>query len=549
VTIFKDGVLAPTCADKHTPISFAMHLAVLLNEKVEEPTNAISARRLVSYMLRNRHCLLILDNASEWENFQYMLPIHTPSTILVTTRNRDIYNHLRLQSPTLQVHEIALEKFTSSESLDLFQQMLDRDYNEEDKEIYLEIAEILGFLPIALHQAINLMVFAPRYRGSTLRDKFSTGDRLALLQKGLELEGRNCRAVEMVFNLATPQLTKELHKTLEYLAVCSPGLVPLDFLKILSKDAAIDERLERLYTYSWCGRKEMDNRRAYELHPLVRDVIQRRCGTRFQGDFIRLVHEIFMDKNFQLSDKERFFPQLEKALDYAVKKKDKRLKEWLYNLNDFCTFRGYGDFYIRLTEYLEKLFPGDLKTLRVVYSHRASCLQNMGKLEEAMSLYMKEKKINEQLNDRAGLAKCYGNMAVIFQMWGKLKEAMELHKREEKIKEELGDRHGLAKCYGNQALILKAWDKFEEAMEFHKKEEKIKEELGDRLGLAYSFGNQALILKARGRLKEAMILHKKEENIFKELGYLGRLAACYGNQALILNAWGKLEEAMALHEK
>jgi serine/threonine protein kinase/tetratricopeptide (TPR) repeat protein len=579
--VFKDGVLAPIRADNHTPMSFAMHLAGLLNEQVKEPPDAASARSLVSKMLKNRHCLLILDNASEWNDLKYMLPVYTSSTILVTTRNIDIYNHLRLQSSALQVHEVALEKFTSGEALDLFQQMLGRDYYEEDKKNYLEIAKTLGYLPIALHQAISLMVFEPRYRASTLRDKLSTEDRLVLLQKGL--------AVETIFDLASPQLTKELHEALEYLAVCSPGLVPLDFLKKLSGDEAIEERLERLHTYSWCERREMDNQRAYELHHLVRDLVQRRFGTRFQEGFIQAVNEIFMDENVHFRDKERLFPQLEKALDDAAKKGDKRLIDWLYNLNDFCTSRGYGDFYMRLTEHLEKLFPSDLMTLKAVYSHRASILQNWGKLNEAMTLYKKEEKINEQLGDRVGLAKCYGNQAVIFQIWGKLNEAMTLHKKEEKIKdelddpiglakcygnqalilytrgelneamalrkkeekikEELDDRAGLAKCYGNQALILKEWGKFEEAMELHEKEEKIKEELGDFPGLACSYGNQALILKARGKLKEAMALHEKEEKIFEDWGYRYRLAECYVNKALILKAWGKFEEAMELHEK
>jgi tetratricopeptide (TPR) repeat protein len=546
---FKDGVLGPIRVHEHTPMSFAMDLAGRLNLNVNEPPDAETAQRLVTAILKDHHVLLILDNAVDWNDFKYMLPFETRSSIIVTTRSREMYDRIRLQFPGLAVHETSLEKFTPGEALALFKKMLGKDYIAEEEDMYLEIARSLGHLPIALRQAVSLMVFGPRYTASRLLDKLENEDHPEILRKGRTATETDESTIEVAFYLSSPLLTPELIETLAYLAVCSPGPVPLDFLQRLTGSDEIDERLEQLFAYSWCERREVDGGRAYELYQLVRELVKLRYGKGFKEKFIRLVHDTFTDKAVHFSIKERYYLQLEEALVLAKEIKDTRLIVWLYDLFDFCTYRGYRDFYLRLTQSVEELFPGDQWALGAAYGHRALILRNFGKLEEAMALHKKEEKICEELGDRAGLARSCGNQALILKAWGKLEEAMALHKKEEMICEELGDRAGLAACCGNQALILSDWGQLEEAMALHKKEETILEELGDRAGLARTYDNQALILNAWGKLAEALALFKKEERIKKELGDRAGLARAYSNQALIFDEWGRSEEAEALHMK
>ena len=566
---FKDGVLPLFRVDKHTPVSFAMALAECLEVKLTEPADAEAALQVVAYLLRDRNCLILLDNVEKWDDLRYMIPQQTSAAFLVTTRNRDIYRKLRNFYAGLQVEEIPLEKFTEDEALALFCRMMGQEYREEDRGIYLEIARDLGYLPIALRQAISLMVYTPHYWAGELRDKLKGDERLDLLRRGCAEVESDTRVIETVFDLSASVLTGELRAVLALLAVCSPGPVPLDFLKrfelskvfggvgtFFQKGSDIMEIFERLYTYSWCERREIEGERYYELHQLVRDLVRLQGKQETQGDlpylehFIDVVHEIFTDEDVHFSVKERYVFHLEEAFAAAVERKDTRLKEdWLYDLYDFCTYRGYGHFYLRLTEAVERLFPGDRWALKVVYSHRALILQGWGKLEEAMTLHQKEEAICDELGDRAGLSRTYGNQAVILQAWGRLEEAMTLQKKNEKIKEELGDRAGLAACYGNQALILFDQGLLDESMPLLKKQETICDELGDRAGMAICYDNQAVLYRKEGKFEEAMNLHRKEENIFNQLGMLINLAECYGNQALILSDWGRLEEAMTLHKK
>ncbi len=548
--MFKDGVLPPIRVDEHTPMSFAVYLAGQFGEPVTEPPDEVSAQAQVTALLEDRHALVILDNAVDWKNLRYMLPGETRSSILVTTRGRDMCRHIRQGFSELEVREIRLETFTPAEALALFRRMLGGDYETGEEETYLSVSENLGFLPIALRQAISLMLFGPHYTASRLLEKLRAEDRLGLLRKGTAVEESDCRTLETVFDLSSTILTPELIETLEYLAICGVGPVPLDFLGRLSGKEEMEERLERLFTFSWCERRERDGKRYYELHQLVRELVRGRFGSRFGEAFIGLVHEIFRDKSVHFSEKEELYVQLEEAFLLAKEAKDKRLIKWMYShdLYYFCTYRGFANFYVRLTRVVEELFPDDKWALRTSYAHRALIFSNWGKLDEAMDFHKKEEEIEEELGDRAGLAGSYGNQAGILQGRGKLDEAMTLHKKEEKIYNELGDRAHLATSYGNQALILNAWGKLDEAMTLHKKQEEVCNELGDRAGLAISYDNQAVILRKWGKLKEAMTLHKKEEKIFEQLGMRTNLAECYGNQAVILRDWNKLEEAMDLHK-
>jgi tetratricopeptide (TPR) repeat protein len=548
-SFFKDGVLGPIRVDEHTPMSFAMHLAGRFDLKVDEPTDVGTARHLVTAMLKDRHVMMILDNALVWKDLEYMLPFETCSYILVTTRSREMHNRIRLRFPGLDVHETTLKKFTPGEVLALFKKMLDTMYCGEEEDTYLEIARNLGYLPIALRQVFSLMAFGPRYTASRLLEKLEKEDRLKILRKSRAAAETDESIIEALFDLSSPLLTQELIETLEYLAVCSPGPVPLDFLQQLSGSEEIDDRLEQLVAFSWCERREVDKYRSYELHQLVRELVQRRSGKGFKEKVIRLVHEIFTDEAVHFRIKERFYFQLEAAFRLAKVDRDKRLIKWMYDLVYFCTYRGYGDFYIRLTEGVEELFTDDKWTLKDVYCLRASVFIGWGKLDEAMKLYKKYGDLCNELGDRAGLALSYAEQALILKAWGKLAEAMTLYKKLEKICEELGDRAELAKCCGNQATIFYLWGKLAEATVLYKKVEEIFTELGDRAGLSKFYGTQALILSDWGKLAEAMALHKKEEKINEELSDRVGLAVGYRNQAFILKAWGKLSEAIALNEK
>ncbi len=553
-TKFKDGVIGPIRVDDYSPSAFAVTLANLLRERIQEPRDEQEAQKMVTALLQHRCCLLILDNASAWDHLRYMLPQETCATILVTTRDRDMVQRMRLNCHGFQVAEIPLEIFSESEALALFNEILGPRYVAAEEKEYLLIAKTLGFLPLALRLVMPLMVYTPHYQAAELREKLEREGRLQVLQKGHEAGDSDSRAIDTVYDLASPLLTKDLKRVLEYLAVCSPGPVPLDFLEQLmaGKERDIREKLEQLYTYSWCERRVLagEKERYYQLHQLVRELVFPRVSAKRREDFMGLVDTLFMDKAVHFSRKDRYYPQLEEAFEQAVAQKDRRLKYWVYaTLYNFCSYRGYGHFFVRVTQKVEELFADDKWTLGAAYCTRGLILWKWGQLDEALRLYKKQEQICEELGDRGGLSILYGNQGLIYADKGQLDEALILYKKQEQICEELGDRVGLSRSYCGQGNIYYDKGELEKALSLYKKQEQIKEELGDRAGLSVSYGNQGNIYKDKGQLDEALSLYKKQEHICEELGDRAGMAISWWNQGEVYEKKGDPHTQAQLWQK
>ncbi len=275
---FPGGVLPVVRISRHNPMTFAKQLAQFFEITINLPPDATTACQMVTFLLKDRRVLLILDNVHDWEALRYILPQETRSIILITTRNPGVYDNLRDFSSRLKTAEILVEGFREAEVLELFQVMLHNRYSEQMENVYIEIARSLGFLPIALRQAISLMIFSPRYSPAELRDKLMKETRLESLRKGEAKDHDDLRAVETVFDLSSQLLTNPLTGALKTLALGASGPMSQQMLAERSGDPDIRDRLERLFSLSWCERYTMGERRTYELHPLVRKLINRRFG-------------------------------------------------------------------------------------------------------------------------------------------------------------------------------------------------------------------------------------------------------------------------------
>lgn len=541
--LFTKGITAYIQVNKYSPMSFVTHLIHLLNLPMAFPPGPKTAQSQLTNILEKHKMLLLLDNAVDVDDLHYMLPLQTESVILITTRNRDIYDYLRLHFPGLSIHKISLKKFTEKESMDLFEEMLGDHFKSADNESYLQIAKILDFLPLAMRQAISLMLFRPHYTAKGLKEKLSSEDHFELLSKAQLVDGVNYQQLETLLDLSTSKLMTKSMDILEYLSLCAPGPVPGDFLVKVVNNQDVVEHLEQLYTFSLCERVEIDNRRCYELSPFIREFIRKKSGCRFAGTFIKQIENIFLDPKIHYSLKEKWMPQLHEALDQAIIIRYEGLINWVYPLFEFCDNRGYGDFYIRLTEELEKHYSLEKDHLKIVYGNRALFLRKIGKINETISLFNQVEEICKELKDPEGLSTFYGNHANVLTGKGNLNGALRLFQQQEKISRECKNRDQLGISYMGQAHILGTWGQIDKALELLKKTEKIYLDTENRKGLAICYGNQANFFYAKGELKRAEKLYKKERIIVEEQGDLEGIVRSYFNQIRLPIEKGKLNEA------
>lgn len=544
----KSAITAFIDISNHNPKSFAVHLASLFGEEVSEPTNVSTAQGLVTRILNKRNSILILDNALNWGDFQYMIPLESRSTIWVTTRNREIHHRLYLKiSKKLNVFNVNLKEFNKVEALTFFKLLLNEKFCNSEKKKYKKIAETLGFIPLALEKAILLMLFGPHYSAAELLDLIKK-DKFAVLKEGADIDENGGATIESAFNLSSPQINEGGIEALEYLSVCGPDWVPQDLLQQLSRKKTIQQNLNELYSLSWCERKENGGKRFYRLNSLLRDFIRRKFHCRFQNDFALLLHEVYCDRSISFNVMEQLFPHLEEAFRIMKKKGDRLLINWVDPLYHYCLHRGSKKFYLHFLGSVEQLFYKDKEVLATAYRYHSLMLRERGELKEALAIREKVSLILNETNDQLAFARNLENRADILSELGEHEAALKSIKDVETIYREKGDSAGLARNLLLNAMILVRIGKYKEALKVQAKGEKLFGELGDRLGLSRSYGCRAAIYKLKGQVEDAINLFEKQLTISKELGDFSGQSACCGNIALIHKTRGRLNEALHFHK-
>ena len=557
--------------DSMGPEAFAKALAAKLGNKGVEFNTVESAESYIAQKLNERRLLLLLDNVDEGKVLLELLPQSYQSCIIATSRDNELADLIELKRGQLQLCAIELEKFSVSEALALFKQLLKKRYQTGDEATYLAIAEQVGYLPIALRLAITTMVFGDRLTAKELLAKLESNPHSLLNEQATQLDINDQeRSILAVFDLSTPLLTESLTYALALIAVCEQGPVPEDFLLALhqqmaatdSLDFELDEQqlishLRLLERYSWCKRITLDEQNEeqhyYEQHQIVRQVVTNELidcklqAMKIEAKFVDTVQQHFITEPLHFTVLDRWINQTDKAVLWLKDNQDRRLIYWISgSFGEFCSNRGYGERLVRYCQWLRQVFVDDKRNIAISLGCQALILSSKGQLDEALVLHQQEQGICEGLGDKVALCMCYGNQAVILASQGRLDEALELHQLEQEICVEFGDKAGLSATYSNQALILQRKGQWDEALALHKREQRIKEALGDRAGLARTYGNQATILVKKGQFDKALSLHLLEQETEEGLGNKVGLAICYANQSLIFAHWQDWSQALTL---
>ncbi|MEV6002567.1 tetratricopeptide repeat protein, partial [Streptomyces griseomycini] len=90
--------------------------------------------------------------------------------------------------------------------------------------------------------------------------------------------------------------------------------------------------------------------------------------------------------------------------------------------------------------------------------------RDRGRLEEAEDWHRRSLTINEDLNNRPGMASSYHLLGRVAQDRGRLEEAEDWHRRSLTINEDLNNRPGMAITYGQLGLLAEARHQAREAL-------------------------------------------------------------------------------------
>ncbi len=519
--------------------------------------------------------LLIFDNADRPELVKSFLPLQHRGHVLVTSRAQ-VFDVLGLAEP------LRMATLSPAEALELLLKRGGRrSTSAEERGAAAELAEELGYLPLALEQAGAYLLQKNVRFGDYLDAYRQLG--LGTLERQAPVVGNHPESVARTWTLNFQQVEDASPAAADVLRASSffaPDDIPEELLTqggaelgpavsdaLAGGDVlAGAELLEPLTRYSLIQRDV--EARTWSVHRLVQEVVK----ASLRDDARRLWTERVVGAlNSAFPDPEfsnwglcgRLIPHTQTAVRWI---EDHRLESETVArlLNEAAIYLWNSGRYAEAEPLCKRSLGIRKKALgeehpAVADSHQCLGLlrHGQGRYTEAEQLYelslgSYEKALGAE-HPRIGIA--LSNLALLYCDLGRHAEAEPLFKRSLKIREKaLGGEHpDVAIALNNLALPYCDQGRYAEAEPLFKRSLEIREKaLGDEHpDVAISLNNLANLFRAQARNAEAEPLFKRSLEIFEKA--LGdehpHVATSLYNLALLCHDQGRLADAEQLYER
>ncbi|MEW2625435.1 helix-turn-helix domain-containing protein [Streptomyces sp. NPDC048106] len=210
---------------------------------------------LLRALLGERRCLVVLDNARDEGQIRTLLPGGGASLVLVTSR--------RPLTGLEDVDRLALPQMAQDEAVQLLRRILGPERADAETEAVARVAELCGYLPLALRVAANWL---------TVRSGWSIDHlvrRLADEERRLGALTAGDVRVEAAFELSYRQLTGQAARMLRLLSLVPGPDMTADYGAALTATDIFDAEdvMEELVE---AGLLQATHTGRYQLHDLLR---------------------------------------------------------------------------------------------------------------------------------------------------------------------------------------------------------------------------------------------------------------------------------------
>ena len=206
---FPDGVLWAR-VDTSDTMSILSTFASAYELDVRQYGDVDSRSRIVRELLADKRALIVLDNAQSSEQIKPLLPPTGSCAVLVTTRRHDL-------AITRGAARFLLGPFNSAgnESLALFIKVLGEERVAAERPLFMELADLLGHLPLAVSIAAGRLAYEPGWSTAEFLQRMQQEQR-----RLAELESED-QSVKLSFNTSFQHLTDEQQQFFAALGVFS----------------------------------------------------------------------------------------------------------------------------------------------------------------------------------------------------------------------------------------------------------------------------------------------------------------------------------------
>ena len=152
-----------------------------------------------------------------------------------------------------------------------------------------------------------------------------------------------------------------------------------------------------------------------------------------------------------------------------------------------------------------------------------------GDYSQTLKNYFAAIKVDEILNNKAGIANRMTNIGIVFKQQGDYTKALDYYSKAIKIYEDLGDKNKVASVLGNVGSVYGEQGNYPEALASFLKVLKIAEEFNNKEAIAKWNGNIGKVYMLQGDYFNARKYYLKALKISEELGDKNSIAVWLGN--------------------
>lgn len=571
---FPDGVLWANVSTRE-PLEILSAFAFAYGRDVSNYTDLNSRSQVVRGILADKRALIVLDNVEHSHQIEPLLPPTGTCAVITTSRRRDL--SISRHAVRFSINPFSEE---ANEALSLFAKILGEQKTAKEASTLLEIAGLLGHLPLALDIAASRLAYESGWTIARFLSRLqSEKDRL----DALHYEDANIR---VTFNISYAALGSDLQDFFAALSVFGTSSFSVEAVAYLT-ETEIDitrDRLRQLYSLSLI---QESHEQRYQLHPLLCDYAREHLDNKMVVErFVDyFVHHAFSNQ--------KTYPTLELDSEnilssLAIAYKSNWLGRLVKGVNAFYHFmeiRGlYGvalDWLNRAQQAAKEL--GDEPGLITTTLNLGRLAQKQGKYDQATLHFNKALNLAREINDRALISSVLLNVGFVAQKRGEdanakalLEEGLDwaraagdaylisntllrlgilvgdngLYEQEEAhyqegiiIARQLQDLDLISHFLVNLGVHSENIGDYDRAIAYYSEGLAIAEKLGHRERTAHILSNLGVVFENLGQYDKAESYYKRGLSVVRAIGHQELIAHLLQNVGELAEARGHYEEA------
>jgi tetratricopeptide (TPR) repeat protein len=411
---FVGGTIWINCETKPVLEDILLTVAVGLIGEVARQYRPEERRQRLEDVLRDRACLLVLDNfetiAEDSAALRWLKTIVPPSSVLVISRQSVPY----LNAPTLRLAELP-----NDDAVQLFtERARDAGWDGAGSEIAPRLCALVGNLPLALQ------LLAPRAAELPLvvLEEMVSKNLVVLAIEKADVHAERQQSIAACFRVSFDRLSAEARTILTRLSVPPDGLGATlvdSFTGITNWQQPLAE----------CVRHSLINfeGQRYRFHPLVRRFALEQLGdstSEWQPRFVAFFSKLVQEHDDISNSSKRAVLDAEWRNAIAAAATAEELQQW--------------------------------QTVIVIAESLGEFLDLHGMWTEQEQLNKRALAAARATQDRAAEGRALGNLGNVYQSQRRWAEAIAVYEQSLAIKRELGDRYGEGQTLENIARLRAA---------------------------------------------------------------------------------------------